>query len=297
MTESPQDEWASPFQRPEGHRGILPRQNELEEAGYAALRNIRQARQRGSREALWVIWNERGVLWRFLVLRGLWWVVSINNLLLAPLLTLLFCDLVLQVELPAMEPVYLGIGGMFLLEWLWGLAMARSRRDYLTNLWLCADLVSALPLSAFFQSARLFRLARWLRVFDLLHVLRARRLPFPVGRIAWAFGVLLSVIGCGTVALLAVEPETLSTWQEALWFSLVTVTTVGFGDVTPGTPAGRAVASLLMFTSVGLLSYLAGLMATSVRDPEQELLIETVTRLETKLDALLAERATLGEPG
>ena len=73
-----------------------------------------------------------------------------------------------------------------------------------------------------------------------------------------------------------------------MWWSTVTMATVGYGDIAPATTAGRMVAAVLMLTSIGVFSYLAGLMATAMFDPEEELVVEAVVRLEAKLDEVLA---------
>ena len=68
----------------------------------------------------------------------------------------------------------------FGLEWLVGLLLASRRGAYLTNVWLLADLVSALPLTSLAQAFRLARFARLIRLSRMLKLLRARRFGSPV---------------------------------------------------------------------------------------------------------------------
>ena len=56
----------------------------------------------------------------------------------------------------------------------------------------------------------------------------------------------------------------IDTWGKALWYSLVTVTTVGYGDFYPQTPEGKAVSALFLLMSTGLLALLISLILSSV---------------------------------
>lgn len=77
-------------------------------------------------------------------------------------------------------------------------------------------------------------------------------------RILASVGVLLVVLVCGTLALMRVEGLP---FGDALYFSVVTMSTVGYGDVVPFTGAGRAVAGVMILTGVG--SFMTAVAATS----------------------------------
>ena len=98
----------------------------------------------------------------------------------------------------------------FLAEWGIGWILARRRWKYLTNLWLIADLVSALPLATLFQLARLSRFGRLLRFAKLGTIARARRSRFPVDRLLRAVGAAASVGFAGALGLEAVQPDTVA---------------------------------------------------------------------------------------
>lgn len=53
-------------------------------------------------------------------------------------------------------------------------------------------------------------------------------------------------------------------WPDALWWTVVTMTTVGYGDLSPSTAAGRAVAVVLMVTGIGIVSMLTALVASAL---------------------------------
>lgn len=77
-------------------------------------------------------------------------------------------------------------------------------------------------------------------------------------RVLAAVGVFLVVLLCGTLALMHVEGLSLG---DALYFSVVTMSTVGYGDVVPYTGAGRMVAGIMILTGVG--SFMSAVAATS----------------------------------
>lgn len=62
------------------------------------------------------------------------------------------------------------------------------------------------------------------------------------------------VVTVGAVIVRVFDREEYPTFGKALWFTLQTVTTVGYGDVTPEKPIGRVVASIVMITAIGLLT-------------------------------------------
>jgi voltage-gated potassium channel len=64
------------------------------------------------------------------------------------------------------------------------------------------------------------------------------------------------------VIIRIVDPEDFPSLGLALWWAVTTVTTVGYGDVVPVQPAGRAVASVLMIVGYASLSLLTGIIAS-----------------------------------
>ncbi len=90
----------------------------------------------------------------------------------------------------------------------------------------------------------------------------ARRLLARLGRVAVVAGSV-TVIGA-LVEYYAEHPSNpeFATVGDALWWAVVTVTTVGYGDITPITLTGRLVAAMIMITGVSVLGVLAGTLAS-----------------------------------
>jgi voltage-gated potassium channel len=59
----------------------------------------------------------------------------------------------------------------------------------------------------------------------------------------------------------AIEPEIETVW-DGIWWSLITVTTVGYGDIAPKTPIGRGLAAVLILVGLCTLSLLTGAITT-----------------------------------
>jgi voltage-gated potassium channel len=100
------------------------------------------------------------------------------------------------------------------------------------------------------------RLARVVRL--LLATSGLRRLVARLGKVALVAG---AVVVIGSLAANQAEHPTnpgFATVGDALWWGIVTLTTVGYGDIVPDTTAGRAAGVAIMFTGIAVLGVLAG---------------------------------------
>jgi voltage-gated potassium channel len=77
---------------------------------------------------------------------------------------------------------------------------------------------------------------------------------------------------------------------DALWWAVVTVTTVGYGDKYPVTGGGRGVAAILMFVGIGLIGVLTATVASffveQTADDDRSELLERLDRMESMLNEL-----------
>ena len=119
------------------------------------------------------------------------------------------------------------------------------------------------------------------------------------GRILrYLVGAILIIALASGVIMRIVDPDDFPSLGLALWWSVTTVTTVGYGDVVPVQPAGRAVASVLMIVGFASLSLLTGIVASILVDkriepaaPTAEIDIEQLDRRLAEIERLLQERA------
>jgi len=112
----------------------------------------------------------------------------------------------------------------------------------------------------------------------------------------WFLIVAAGVISAGALAVLGVERHEEGTQivdlGDALWWAIVTCTTVGYGDVAPITPAGQVIAVVLMLLGISIVSVVTAHIASVMieEDTESDLL-----RLETKIDRLTAQLEGLSQ--
>ena len=163
---------------------------------------------------------------------------------------------------PMMASAEIALTAVFALEFGVRFAAARSRSGYLRGHWI--DLVALIPTIRQLRILRVLRLLRLVRTFAsiyraLLHVERllGNRQIAAIG-VVWLAILLLTSLG-----LYAAENgvnEAVTSPLDALWWGVVTMTTVGYGDVYPVTGEGRLAASILMVLGIGLF----GVMTATV---------------------------------
>ncbi|MEU6866892.1 ion transporter [Streptomyces sp. NPDC046876] len=153
------------------------------------------------------------------------------------------------------------------------------------------------------QAGRFVVVLRVARLARLLLVTRgARRLLARLQRVTVvATGVVLVAALIAYHAERPVNPE-FATFGDALWWGVVTLTTVGYGDIAPQTSAGRWAGFGIMVTGIGVLGILAGILASffgSEEDggpaaaPDEQGRKPVTHPAEASLDSLTAEIAAL----
>ncbi|MCF7955823.1 MAG: ion transporter [Phycisphaerae bacterium] len=156
---------------------------------------------------------------------------------------------------------------VFLGEFFWNLGTAGNKKEYLK--WGWVDFVSSIPMVGVLRWGRAFRAVRVLR---LLRGVRSAKLLMQFwfrnrARGAFSSVVFISIMMLiiSSIAILEVERSgggNIKTAGDAIWWSLVTITTVGYGDHFPITTEGRVIAVALMITGVGLFGTFAGFVAS-----------------------------------
>jgi voltage-gated potassium channel len=146
--------------------------------------------------------------------------------------------------------------------------VANDRADYVRRHRL--ELVAALPLDVF-RPARLLRLLRPLAM--LMRATKGLRDVLGLTGIRLIAAVGATVVCVGGALLPRLDPEVATSFEEGLWWAVVTTTTVGYGDISPTTTGGRVLAAALMIAGIGMLGALTGEVAErflSMRTVEPE---------------------------
>jgi voltage-gated potassium channel len=156
----------------------------------------------------------------------------------------------------ALEVVDLALTIVFIAEFTTRIAASFDRRAYVRA--HAIDLVALVPTIRGVRILRLLRLLRLIRSFagayrGLQHFERMARHR----GLAWLFVTWAAVMVICSLFLYGAENginKAISSPLDALWWGIVTLTTVGYGDVYPVTGEGRIAASVLMLLGIGLFS-------------------------------------------
>jgi voltage-gated potassium channel len=140
--------------------------------------------------------------------------------------------------------------------------------------------------------ARLVKLARFVPAFDVLGATVARAGTQLLTTLAMA----LALVYVSAVALYFIEgvggeqQEGFSSIPRALWWAIVTLTTVGYGDVYPVTALGRIFAAIISLAGIGVVALPAGVFASAfsdeLREREIKKLQQRVDEVESEVDEL-----------
>jgi voltage-gated potassium channel len=182
---------------------------------------------------------------------------------------------------------------VFFLDFLITLKRSSNRVRYLLT-WGWLDLLSSIPV---IDSLRWGRASRVLRILRVLRGIKATKIlsEFILYRRAQSaffaallVSVLLVVLSASAVLQFETSPEAnIRTPEDAVWWAVVTVTTVGYGDKFPLSSEGRLIAALLMIAGVGLFGTFSGFVASWF--------LESPTHQTTELLALEALNRQLAE--
>lgn len=153
---------------------------------------------------------------------------------------------------------------------------ARTRLAWLMTPMAMVDLLSILPLLvpfggdlALFRVLRLLRLLRLYRIFLLHDPFEKLGKAFRTNSLLYAvtFAMVATTIGLGAVCFYIAEGATNHNVDgpfDAVWWTVVTLTTVGYGDTVPATSMGRAVAMVLMLSGIVLFAVFTGVMSQTL---------------------------------
>lgn len=150
---------------------------------------------------------------------------------------------------------------IFVADYIVRLLVSDDKKDFVKkNIF---DLIAIIPFSSFFRAFRIARLARLVKLAKIskfsrlaaysLRLLNRAKVFFNTNGFKYVLALSCVLVAAGGIAIHFAEGMELS---DGFWWAFVTTTTVGYGDISPSTGVGRAIAIILMITGIGLLGTL-----------------------------------------
>ena len=172
------------------------------------------------------------------------------------------------------------VAAVFAVEYGLRLWASPQPRSYAFSLGGIVDLLSFLPtlllvLGSGWGAIRTLRLVRLIRLFRLMRLTialdRLRDALREVREELAVFGLLaLIVIYLSGVGIYhfehEVQPDAFGSIPDSLWWAVVSLTTVGYGDVYPVTTGGRMFTAMILFLGLGIVAVPTGLIASALAD-------------------------------
>lgn len=156
---------------------------------------------------------------------------------------------------------------VFLVDFWIRFKKADNKLEFMKWGWI--DLIASIPFLDFARAGRIIRLIRLVRVF---RALKSTKLIYEHITQNKKQSVLTSValisimmIIFSSIAILQFEKDinsNIKTAEDAIWWSYVTITTVGYGDKYPITTEGRIIGAILMTTGVGIFGTFTALVSS-----------------------------------
>ena len=174
---------------------------------------------------------------------------------------------------------------VFTAEYLVRLYIVERPRQYARSFFGVVDLLSILPtyLSALIPGANSLLVIRVLRILRVFRVLKLARYLGEANHLVAAlvasrrkilvfvFSVLSLVVIFGAVMYVVEGPEQgFTSIPRSMYWAIVTLTTVGYGDISPGTPVGQMIASVIMILGYGIIAVPTGIYTAQLSQTIRE---------------------------
>ena len=186
---------------------------------------------------------------------------------------------------------------IFCVDYFIRLFISKDKKKYLKR--NVVDLLSILPLNSVFKTLRVIKIVRIVKITKLFRIVifigkfKVRINKFlKTNNFNYVIYLTTATIFIGAVGISILENMN---FGNALWWSFVTTTTVGYGDISPATTSGRIIAVILMLVGIGFIGMLTGTISTfflqnkSENDSYKESVINDIKNRLNEFDSISDE--------
>jgi voltage-gated potassium channel len=192
----------------------------------------------------------------------------------------------------------------FIIDFCYRFFTTASKKNYFFKNWGWTDLLACIPTFRIFRVFRIIKAVRLMRIFgvkNMIHEIVDNR----AGSALYLaiFGIIMVAEIAGVVVLnaeLKNPNANITDAGDAVWWVMVTLTTVGYGDQFPVTPTGRLAGVFVMFSGVALIGVLASYLSSffmeepTPKESEEQVVADSQSIL-AELKTLLAQQQTAQE--
>ena len=173
---------------------------------------------------------------------------------------------------------------LFLIEYLLRIKSAKNKTKFIFGAEGIMDLIAFLPSLLMFTNIDL-RSIRVIRIFRIARIFKFARYSKSLDRLTSAFkDIKMELIVFSTISLAIIyissvgiyyfensaQPEHFKSIPHCFWWSIVTLTTVGYGDAYPVTLGGKIFTSILLILGLGIISIPSALLASALSKKRNE---------------------------
>ena len=172
---------------------------------------------------------------------------------------------------------------VFVIEYVYRVYRAERKREFIFSFYGVIDLLAILPyFIAPFLDLRAIRLLRFIRFLRILKLARYNKAIYRFSKAIFIAKeeIVISMLGSTVLIYLSavgvyyfehsVQPDVFRSVFDALWWSVVTFTTVGYGDTYPVTVGGRLFTMVILFLGLGLVAGVTGIFSSALYKTREE---------------------------